>query len=133
MSKVIASITQSLDGYIVGPQDGPEHGLGIGRGTSPLLGHGRTVDLRRRRCLTPTACTAPTGEYFETVTDGAGLLRIVRPGHVRGRRRVGRDQPLPRDADRASPTGVEDQPDPSTGFLFVDGFDVALHKARGRR
>ena len=30
MNKVIASITQSLDGYIVGPDDGPEHGLGIG-------------------------------------------------------------------------------------------------------
>ncbi len=30
MGKVIASITQSLDGYVVGPQDGPEYGLGIG-------------------------------------------------------------------------------------------------------
>jgi dihydrofolate reductase len=25
---------------------------------------------------------------------------------------------------------TEDQPDPSTGFLFVDGFDAALLKAR---
>ncbi|MGH8837640.1 MAG: hypothetical protein ACRDVO_00005 [Jiangellaceae bacterium] len=30
MGKVIAAITTSVDGYIVGPQDGPEHGLGIG-------------------------------------------------------------------------------------------------------
>ena len=30
MGKVIAAITTSVDGYIVGPHDGPEHGLGIG-------------------------------------------------------------------------------------------------------
>lgn len=30
MAKVIASITMSLDGYIAGPQDGPDQGLGIG-------------------------------------------------------------------------------------------------------
>ncbi len=30
MSKVIAAITTSVDGYVVGPQDGPEHGLGVG-------------------------------------------------------------------------------------------------------
>ena len=30
MGKVIAAITTSVDGYIVGPNDGPEHGLGIG-------------------------------------------------------------------------------------------------------
>jgi hypothetical protein len=34
MGKVIASITQSLDGYIVGPDDGPE--LGLGRGGERL-------------------------------------------------------------------------------------------------
>jgi len=30
MGKVIAAITTSVDGYVVGPQDGPEHGLGVG-------------------------------------------------------------------------------------------------------
>jgi hypothetical protein len=34
MGKVIAAITTSVDGYIVGPQDGPEHGLGIGASAS---------------------------------------------------------------------------------------------------
>jgi dihydrofolate reductase len=29
MGKVSAAITTSVDGYIVGPQDGPERGLGI--------------------------------------------------------------------------------------------------------
>ena len=27
-SKVIAGITTSVDGYVTGPDDGPEHGLG---------------------------------------------------------------------------------------------------------
>ena len=30
MSKVIASITTSVDGYVTGPGDGPEYGLGRG-------------------------------------------------------------------------------------------------------
>ena len=30
MTKVIAGITTSVDGYIAGPDDGPEHGLGVG-------------------------------------------------------------------------------------------------------
>ncbi len=34
MGKVIAAITTSVDGYIVGPQDGPEHGLGWAAGSS---------------------------------------------------------------------------------------------------
>ena len=29
-SRVIAGITTSVDGYVTGPDDGPEHGLGIG-------------------------------------------------------------------------------------------------------
>ena len=34
----------------------------------------------------------------------------------------------PRDRYRSHRT--EDEPDPSTGFLFIDGFDAALSKAR---
>ena len=30
MSKVLANITTSVDGYVTGPDDGPEHGLGVG-------------------------------------------------------------------------------------------------------
>ena len=30
MGKVIASITTSVDGYVTGPDDGPEYGLGKG-------------------------------------------------------------------------------------------------------
>src|SRR6266566_6110 len=30
MSKIVAGITMSVDGYITGPDDGPERGLGVG-------------------------------------------------------------------------------------------------------
>ncbi len=30
MTKVVAGITTSIDGYITGPNDGPERGLGEG-------------------------------------------------------------------------------------------------------
>ncbi|MBL7262228.1 hypothetical protein [Paractinoplanes lichenicola] len=30
MSKIIASITTSVDGYVTGPDDGPQYGLGRG-------------------------------------------------------------------------------------------------------
>ena len=45
---VIASITTSVDGYIAGPDDGPEAGLGIGGERSALLGLRRTLVVRRR-------------------------------------------------------------------------------------
>ena len=30
MSKIVAGITMSVDGYITGPDDGPGQGLGVG-------------------------------------------------------------------------------------------------------
>jgi len=30
MSKIVAGITTSVDGYITGPDDGPDRGLGVG-------------------------------------------------------------------------------------------------------
>jgi hypothetical protein len=51
MSKVIASITTSVDGYVTGPDDGPEYGLGRGGVAPALLGDGRPVDLRGRSRL----------------------------------------------------------------------------------
>ena len=44
MGKVIAAITTtSVDGYIVGPKDGPEHGLSIG-GERQKIRDGRIGD-----------------------------------------------------------------------------------------
>jgi hypothetical protein len=49
MGKVIAAITISVDGYIVGPKDGPEHGLGIEGERLHSWVMGWSVDVRRRR------------------------------------------------------------------------------------
>jgi hypothetical protein len=46
MSKVIAGITVSVDGYITGPDDGPGCGLGVGGERLQLLGLRRSVELR---------------------------------------------------------------------------------------
>ena len=55
MGKFIAAITTSVDGYIVGPMDGPEHGLGIGgERLHYWVARGRTPTT----ATTPTACTA---------------------------------------------------------------------------
>jgi dihydrofolate reductase len=127
MNKVIASITQSLDGYIVGPQDGPEHGLGIGGerlhywvmgGPWTYADDGADTDGMR----------GPDREYFESVTDGLGCS-IVGRNMYEAAGAWGGTNPFPGTLIVLTHR-VEDQPDPSTGFLFVDGFDTALLKAR---
>lgn len=36
MTKVVIDIAMSLDGYVAGPDDGPEHGLGKNGGSPEL-------------------------------------------------------------------------------------------------
>jgi dihydrofolate reductase len=71
MGKVIAAITTSVDGYIVGPQDGPEYGLGIGGerlhywamgGPWTYADDGRDTDGMR----------GADREYYESLTEGLG-------------------------------------------------------------
>ena len=71
MGKVIAAITTSVDGYIVGPHDGPEHGLGIGGerlhywvmgGPWTYADDGRDTD----------GMHGADREYYESLTDGLG-------------------------------------------------------------
>src|SRR5215218_5683852 len=97
MGKVIAAITTSVDGYIVGPHDGPEHGLGIGGerlhywvmgGPWTYADDGRDAD----------------GAWGGTNPFPGTLIVLTHR--------------------------TEDQPNSSTGFLFIDGFDAALLKAR---
>ena len=110
----------------MGPKDGPEHGLGIGGerfhywvmgGPWTYADDGHDTDSMR----------GAAREYYESITDGLGRDR--RPQHVRRRRRLGRHQPFP-GTFIVLTHRTEDQPDPSAGFLFIDGFDAALMKAR---
>ena len=71
MGKVIAAITTSVDGYIVGPKEGPEHGLGIGGerlhywvmgGPWTYADDGHDTDGMR----------GADREYYESITEGLG-------------------------------------------------------------
>jgi dihydrofolate reductase len=127
MGKVIASITQSLDGYIVGPDDGPE--LGLGRGGERLhywvmggpwtyADDGRDTD----------GMTGADREYFDALLAeiGAG---IVGRGMYDAAGAWGGTNPFPGTLIVLTHR-VEDQPDESAGFRFVDGFDEALAQAQ---
>jgi hypothetical protein len=89
MGKVIAAITTSVDGYIVGPQDGPESASGASVSTT---GYGWPVDVRRRRPRHRRYARRGPG-VLRVAHRGAGL-RDRRPQHVRRRRHVGRHQPV---------------------------------------
>jgi dihydrofolate reductase len=77
---------------------------------------------------TPTACTARTGSYYESITDGFGC-GIVGRNMYDAAGAWGGTNPFPGTLIVLTHR-TEDQPDPSAGFLFVDGFDAALMKAR---
>jgi dihydrofolate reductase len=127
MNKVISSITQSLDGYVVGPDDRPGQGLGIGgeRLHYWVMGGPWTYDDDG---VDAEGMHGPDKEYFDSVTEGLGC-GIVGRTMYEAAGAWGGTNPFP------GPLIVlthrtEDQPDPSTGFVFVDGFDAALTKAR---
>lgn len=124
---VKAAITVSLDGYITGPEDRAGQGLGVGgeRLHYWVMGGPWTYDTDHE----PGAgMTEADRAYYDALLEG------IRAG-VCGRGMY--------DSSGAwggqNPFGgtmivlthrTEDQPDPSTGFLMVDGFDNALAAAR---
>ncbi|ABL83959.1 MULTISPECIES: dihydrofolate reductase family protein [unclassified Nocardioides] len=127
MSKVIAAITTSVDGYYVGPDDRPGQGLGVGGerlhywvmgGPWTYADDGHDTDGMR----------GADREFFEALTADLGC-GIVGRGMYEAAGAWGGANPFP------GPLVVlthrtEDQPDPAAGFVFVDGFDAALARAR---
>ncbi len=124
MSKVIAVITTSVDGFITGPDDGPGCGLGVGgeRLHFWVFGGPWSYDSPVRG--------APIGEdkaWFDEATAGIGAVVAGRAtyeaaGHW----------------GDANPWGVpffvvthhpEEQP-PGDGFVFVGSLSEAVQKAR---
>jgi len=127
MSKVISSITQSLDGYVVGPDDHAGQGLGVGGerlhywvmgGPWTYADDGHDTD----------GMHGPDKEYFDSVTEGLGCGIVGRTMYDAAGA-WGGTNPFPGTLIVLTHR-IEDQPDPSTGFLFIDGFDAALAKAR---
>ena len=126
MGKVIAAITTSLDGRYTGPDDGPGRGLGIGGERLHYWVFGGPW----------TYAAEPEGSATGADTDmleawmsepGSGHRR---QGDLRGRRPMGRHQPL----GCALPhphAPARRQPPRRNGLSFVGGLDEAL-EARGR-
>jgi dihydrofolate reductase len=124
---VIAVITTSVDGYVTGPDDGPGCGLGVGgeRLHYWVMGGPWTYDSEHE----PGAgMTAPDQAFYDALTANLGA-GICGRGMYESAGAWGGTNPF------AGPLfvlthRVADQPDPSAGFTFVDGFDAALARAR---
>ena len=124
--KIIASITQSVDGYVTGPDDGP--GLGLGRGGERLhywvFGGPWTYDDERD-------FGEMTGEdkvYFDGLVAGLGAA-ICGRGMYDAAGAWGGTNPFGGRLFVVTHR-TEDAPDPESGFTFVTGFDEALGQAR---
>jgi len=126
MGKVIAGITTSVDGYVAGPDDGPGNGLGTGgeRLHYWVMGGPWTYEHDHDA----GGMVGPDREYFASITAGVGA-GVVGRGMYDAAGAWGGTNPFP------GPLVVlthrtEDQPDPATGFVFIDGFAAALARAR---
>jgi dihydrofolate reductase len=126
MSKVIASITTSLDGYITGPDDGP--GLGLGRGGERLhyWVFGGPWTYADERDL--GEMTGEDKAYFDGLVADLGAA-ICGRGMYDAAGAWGGANPFPGRLFVLTHR-TQDAPDPASGFTFVPDLDEALRQAR---
>lgn len=126
MSSIIASITMSLDGYVTGPDDGPS--LGLGRGGERLhywvMGGPWTYESEHD----PTTTTGVDKEYLDSLTETMGSA-ICGRNMFEAAGRWGGTNPFGGTLFVLTHR-LDDAPDPSTGFVFVDDLDEAIARAR---
>ncbi|MDY7085486.1 MAG: dihydrofolate reductase family protein, partial [Actinomycetota bacterium] len=73
MAKVVADISVSLDGYVTGPDPGPERGLGRGgEGLHTWVFEGDAIDQRVREEATAATGAVIMGRRLFDVVDGPG-------------------------------------------------------------
>jgi len=125
MSKLIAGITTSVDGYITGPDDGPGRGLGVGgeRLHYWVFGGPWSYDAEPRG--------EPIGEDKAWLDQAMASVGAVIAGRwtFESAGRWGGTNPwgVPIFVVTHRP---EEQPDDSAGFVFVDGLHAAVEQAR---
>jgi dihydrofolate reductase len=126
MSQVVLDITMSLDGFVTAPNDGPGRGLGDDGeclhywvfggpwtyGESQQERPGATGVDREVLDELMAAGAAVVGRRMYDVTDGWGGTSPFCVPCVVVTHRVG------------------DQPEPASGFEFVDGIEAAVDRAR---
>ena len=124
MSKVIASITTSVDGFVTGPDDGPEYGLGKGgeRLHYWVMGGPWTYDSGH-----DFAMHGPDKEFYDDLVASFGA-GIVGRGMYDAAGAWGGRNPFPGPLFVLTHR-VEDQPPAEAGFTFVFGLDAALEQA----
>jgi dihydrofolate reductase len=124
MGKVIASITTSVDGYVTGPDDGPEAGLGKGgeRLHYWVMGGPWTYEGGH-----DFAMHGPDKEFFDEMVETVGS-GIVGRGMYDAAGAWGGTNPFPGPLFVLTHR-IEDQPGPEAGFTFVSNFDDALDQA----
>ena len=124
MTKVVAAITMSLDGYITGPNDGPDRGLGEGgeRLHYWVFGGPWTYDEPPRG-----EATGVDKEYLDAAMARGGAI-VVGRGMYEAADAWGGHNPfgMPLFVVTHRP---EDAPD-GGGFTFVNGLDEAIAEAR---
>ena len=126
MGKVIATITTSLDGYITGPDDGPGNGLGTGgeRLHYWVMGGPWTYDSEHD----VAGMSGEDKAFYDGLTTNFGA-GICGRGMYEAAGGWGGSNPFPGELVVLTHR-IEDQPDPATGFHFVNGLDHALDCAR---
>ncbi|HYO39195.1 MAG TPA: dihydrofolate reductase family protein [Nocardioidaceae bacterium] len=124
MSRVIASITTSVDGYVTGPDDGPRFGLGRGgeRLHYWVMGGPWTYEGGH-----DVAMHGPDREFYDEVT-ATVASGIVGRGMYDAAGAWGGTNPFPGTLFVLTHR-TADQPAADSGFRFVGGLDAALAAA----
>lgn len=128
MGKVVAAITTSVDGYITGPDDGPE--LGLGRGGERLhywvMGGPWTYESEHE----PGADMAPEDRaFFDRMVANLGSALCGRV-MFESSGRWGGTNPFGVPLFVVTHHPEDDPPAPDSGFVLVTSFEEALSRAR---
>jgi dihydrofolate reductase len=123
---VIASITTSVDGYVTGPNDGPGCGLGVGgeRLHYWVMGGPWTYDSEHE----VGGMEGVDREFFDELTANLGS-GICGRGMYDAAGAWGGTNPFGGTMFVLTHR-TADAPDPSSGFVFVDGLDAAMEQAK---
>jgi dihydrofolate reductase len=124
MAKVAAGITTSVDGYITGPNDGPERGLGEGGERLHYWVFGGPWTYAEPGRGEPTGADK---EFLDGEMANMGAV-IGGRGTFEAAARWGGTNPWP--VPFFVVTHRPDDEPPDAGFTFVDGLDAAITQAR---